>query len=166
MKKNIVLTLTTIMMLVGQLLPMAKAQAMRVVEEGEGGSTGTSTTNSGAGTSEDIFGTIDAPAGVAKYDAASEGGIGLITFVSTLIRIATVVAGVWVMFNFILAGWIYITSNGDAKANSDVVNRVTYSVIGLVIIVASYTLAALVGLLLFGDASYILNPTFTGVAGI
>lgn len=168
MKKIAGVALVTALMLVGQLLPATKAMAVMTVGGEGGGSVGGSggTTTGTAGSGEDVFGTIDAPVGVAKYNAAAgENGIGLITFISTIIRIATIVAGVWVMFNFILAGWTYITSNGDSKANSDVVNKITYSVIGLVIIVASYTLAALVGLVLFGDAGYILNPSFTGVPG-
>lgn len=113
-----------------------------------------------------IFGTITKPEGVAKYDlAAGDSQMGLILFLSNIIRIATVVAGIWVMINIILAGWTYITSNGDAKANSDAASKISFSLIGLAIIVGSYTLAALVGLIFFGDASYILSPTITGPEG-
>lgn len=123
-----------------------------------------SPTPSAKPSTEDVFGTIDVPEGVAKYNtAAGEGGIGLIVFISTLIRIATILAGVWVMFNFILAGWTYITSNGEAKTHADVAQKLTFSVVGLVLIVGAYTLAALIGLILFGNASYILNPTLQGV---
>lgn len=112
--------------------------------------------------SSDIFGTIEAPAGVAKYNEQA-GGIGLILFASNLIRVATIVAGIWVMINFILAGWMYITSSGDSKANSEASSKMTNSIIGLVIIVAAYTIAALLGLIIFGDASYIINPKIQGV---
>ena len=115
---------------------------------------------------DDIFGTIEPPAGVEKYDAASGGKSGLILFLSNLIRIGTVVAGIWVMVNFILAGWTYITSSGDAKAHGDASNKMTYSLIGIAIIVGAYALAAVIGLVIFGDAGYILNPQFTGVGGV
>jgi hypothetical protein len=105
----------------------------------------------------DPFGTIVAPAGVERYDQAA-GGIGLLLFMSNLIQIATVVAGVWVMFNFITAGYMYVTSNGDSGIHGKVSSKLTQSVIGLVIIVAAYGIAALVGLLMFGDATYFLNP--------
>ncbi|NCN45612.1 MAG: hypothetical protein COU63_03695 [Candidatus Pacebacteria bacterium CG10_big_fil_rev_8_21_14_0_10_36_11] len=117
--------------------------------------------SSGAGSN--VFGTIKAPAGVAKYNAASGGGIGIILFVSNGIRIATVVAGVWVMLNFILAGWKYITSSGDTKAHTEASSMMTNSVMGLAIIVGSYTVAAIFGLIFFGDATYILNPKLEGV---
>jgi hypothetical protein len=118
-------------------------------------------------TDDEIFGTIEPPAGVAQYDAAAPPGqTGLITFLSNIIRIGTVVAGVWVMVNFILAGWTYITSSGDAKAHTEATSKMTFSIVGIVIIVAAYTVAAIIGLVVFGDATYILNPRFTGIGGV
>jgi len=108
-----------------------------------------------------IFGTVDAPAGVAAYDAQS-GGIGLLLFMSNLIKVGTIIAGVWVMFNFIMAGYTYVTSSGDAGAHKKVMDQLSMSVIGLVLIVASYTIAAIIGLLVFGDPNYILNPKICG----
>lgn len=111
----------------------------------------------------DIFGSIEAPAGVEAFNAATgtPDGIGLIIFVSNLIQLVTIVAGIWVMFNFILAGWQFITAE-DKNVFSKVQQKLTQSVIGLVIIVASYLIAGLIGLLLFGDASYIINPQIQG----
>lgn len=114
-----------------------------------------------------IFGTIERPAGVAQFDSltGAEDGIGLIIFISRLIQIGTIVAGIWVMLNFILAGYDYITSAGDTGAAKRVTDRITMSVIGLLIIVAAYSLTAIVSLLIFGDASYILNPQICGPTG-
>ncbi|MBW7955135.1 hypothetical protein H3C66_00210 [Patescibacteria group bacterium] len=110
-----------------------------------------------------VFGEVEAPPGVAEYNAPlGEDGIGIIVFMSTLIRIATIVAGIIVFVNFILAGYKYISSDGNAKVNEEVRNQLTYSVIGLLIIVASYTIIAIISLLLFGKADFILNPTITG----
>jgi hypothetical protein len=121
-------------------------------------------TDSPVDTATDIFGTVSPPPGVEIYDQATNvpGGIGLIVFMSTLIRIATVAAGVWVMLNLILAGYDYITSNGDTGAHKRVTDRVTMSVIGLVIIVAAYTVTALISLVLFGDPRFILAPEISG----
>jgi len=114
-----------------------------------------------------VFGTVNPPPGVAAFDAAAGGGenIGLLLFASNLIRIVTVIAGIWVLFNFIMAGFTYINSSGDSGAHKKVMEQLSMSVIGLVLIVAAYTIAALVGLLVFGDASYILNPQICGPAG-
>lgn len=112
----------------------------------------------------DVFGTIEPPPGVDKYNtAAGAGGIGLILFFSNLIRFATVIAGIWVFVNFILAGWIYITSSGDTGAHKKVSEKLTMSVMGIMIIVGAYTVAALLGLVIFGDAKYILSPTLKGI---
>lgn len=112
------------------------------------------------------FGTIEPPAGVAEYQSqvdASSGEIGLILFLSNVIRLVTVVAGIWTMFNFIFAGWIYLTSAGDSSAGEKVSQKMTNSMIGLAIVALAYTLAGLAGYLIFGDASYILNPELTTV---
>jgi hypothetical protein len=114
------------------------------------------------GANQAIFGTIEAPQGVSQYNLAADGGIGLIFFASNIIRVATVVAGVWVMINFILAGWKYITAAGDSKAPAEASQMMTNSLIGLAIIVGAYTLAAVIGLVFFGDAGYIINPQLRG----
>jgi len=107
---------------------------------------------------DETFGKIAKPVGVGRFDAAT-GGIGLLGFVSALIQLGTVVAGLWVMFNFIMAGYTYITSSGDSAAHGKVAQKITNSVAGLIIIVLAYAFAALIGLLFFGKADYILNPT-------
>ncbi len=112
-----------------------------------------------------VFGSVEAPAGVALYDSNSGGDIGLILFASNLIKIATIVAGIWVLLNFIMAGYTYITSNGDTGAHKKVLEQISMSVIGLVLIVAAYTIAAILGLLIFGRADYILNPQICGPTG-
>lgn len=116
-----------------------------------------------ADSATDIVGTIKAPVGVDKFNAASiaagSGNIGLIIFISNLIRLATIIAGIWVLFNFVTAGYTYITSQGEAKAADQVKNQITSSVLGLIIIVAAYTVIAIISFLLFGDAGFILNPS-------
>lgn len=109
-----------------------------------------------ANNANNIIGKVDQPAGVAQYGDVSSGG--LVLFVSNLIKLATIVAGVWVLFNFITAGYIYITSQGDTAAANKVKDQITSSVLGLVIIVVSYTAIALISFFLFGDAGYILSP--------
>ncbi len=115
-------------------------------------------------TADPIFGEVEAPPGVAAYDAAADG-IGLVLFLSNIIRIVTIVGGIFVMINILYAGWIYISSSGDAGAHKKVADTVTFSVMGLAIIVGSYAAAALAGLIFFGDAAFILTPTICGPEG-
>lgn len=113
--------------------------------------------------SEDLgIGTIDTPPGVAQYQAAAEAetgaDIGLIYFISNLIKIFAVVAGIWTLFNVVLAGYIYLTGSGDAGAHQKVQTQVTNSIIGLLLIVLSFTFGGLIGFIFFGDATFILSP--------
>ena len=105
-----------------------------------------------------VFGNIEAPPGVAELNQQSDSGIGLILFFSNLIRLISVIAGLWTMFNFIIAGFTYITSSDNSGSIEKIGNKLTLSVVGLAIIVASYTIAAVIGLIIFGDATFIINP--------
>jgi hypothetical protein len=115
-----------------------------------------------------IIGSIEKPPGVAAFDnatGAGADGIGLLIFISNLIRIGTIIAGIWVMFNIVLAGWMYISGSGDSGQHAKVRDSITNSVLGLIVIVSAYTIAGLIGLLFFGDAAYFLNPTIPTPAG-
>lgn len=119
-----------------------------------------------AAADSDLFGTIAVPQGVDKYQALSPSGIGIIPFASSALRLGSVGAGIWVMFNFLKAGWIYVFSSGDTGAHKKVTELATMSIIGIALIVSSYTVAGIVGLVFFGDASFILNPKFEGVGDV
>lgn len=112
--------------------------------------------------SSDIFGTINAPQGVAEYNTAAGGGIGLLIFLSRIVQFVFIIGGLVVVYNFISAGFVYLTSEGDSKAHEKVKNQVTYSVIGLVMLVLSFGFASLLGALFFGDPTFFLNPTIQG----
>jgi hypothetical protein len=120
---------------------------------------------SGTGTSEELFGSLKAPDGVDKYNAdpRAANGLGIMVFFSNLLRLNTIVAGIWSMVNIALAGLLKIQSADDSGATKKVNDKITASIIGLVIIVGSYTIAGLIGLLLFGNATFILNPTLKGI---
>jgi len=113
----------------------------------------------------DIFGKIEAPVGVAQYNTASGGDIGIILFASRMLQLVTVGAGVYVLINIVLAGISLISGSGKSDSYSKAINQIIQSVIGIGVIVASYTIAALIGLLLFGDPLYILNPKICGPNG-
>lgn len=112
---------------------------------------------------EDLgIGTIETPPGVDKYQDAAKAktgaDIGILYFISNLVKVFAVVAGLWTVFNIVLAGYTYLTSSGDAKAHQQVQTQVTNSVIGLMLIVLTFTFGGLIGYIFFGDAGFILNP--------
>ena len=120
---------------------------------------------------KDAIGTIDTPPGIEEQMAASgnsSAGVlettgnssALLFFISNLLKIGTILAGVWVLFNVLLAGYDFISSQGKSDAYSKVKDKLTMSLVGLLLIIGAYTITAVLSLVLFGDAGYILNPEF------
>lgn len=111
------------------------------------------------------IGEIEAPPGVDKQIAHSglaSNQIALLFFVNKLITILTVVLGIWVALNLMLAAFDYLTGQGKADAHQKVRDRITMSAFGLLLLVVAYLATALIGLLFFGDAAYILKPVIQG----
>ena len=107
---------------------------------------------------DQIVGTIENPLQGTAYGGLS--GVG--PFITNILRLLFVVAGIYALFNFIIAGYSYINAGGDSKKLDAAWSRIWQSLMGLVIIVGSFAIASLLGLLLFGRADYILNPTVFG----
>jgi len=105
-----------------------------------------------------IFGTITPP--YNGYGGLTQNG--LTAFVTNIIKTLIVLGGVFAFVNLIIAGWQYLASNGDPKATAAAWSRIYMSIIGLVIMVASFIIAAIMGKLLFGDYMYILQPRIYG----
>ncbi len=105
-----------------------------------------------------IVGEIKNP--LSAYGSATGGG--LILFFTNILRVFFVVAGIVAFLNFIIAGFQYMTAAGDAKALQAAWDRIWQSLLGLILIMGSFALAALFGFLIFGDAGFILNPKIYG----
>lgn len=111
------------------------------------------------------IGTIDKPEVVKNFDSAGNIGadqIGILFFASRMITFITIIAGIWAFANVLLAGYTYITSSGNSQTHIQVRDRLTMSVLGLVLIVSVYAVAGILGTIFFGNASYFLNPTISG----
>src|SRR3989338_5189852 len=115
-----------------------------------------------------IFGNIKNPLGTtfcdAKGYASVQGGLGLL--ITNLIRLTTVGAGIWFLVNLITAGVMYIGSNGETEKITIAWAKIWQSLIGLLIIVSSLTLAAIISKVFFGSYSTILNPVIYGPGNI
>lgn len=94
------------------------------------------------------------------YQDLEQGG--LIAFISNIIKFVTIAAGLFAFINLIIAGFTYISAGSDSKKTGEAWSRIYMSLIGLVIIVSSYALAAIIGLVLFGSATAILQPQIYG----
>lgn len=111
-----------------------------------------------AGEFDNLIGKVDPPK-MAEELNSEAGGIGILLFFSKAMQFLTVIAGIWVILNVVLAAFTYITGGGKADNHAKVRDRLTMSFMGLLIITISYTVAGLIGLFFFGDATFIINPT-------
>jgi hypothetical protein len=116
---------------------------------------------SNTATSSDIIGSVKPPSFFAntKYNFA-QGGVAF--FISNIVRLLTIVAGIWMLINFVLAGLQFISAQGNDEQVKSAWNKIFNSMIGMVIIVVAYALTALLSYLMFGDPAFILNLKITG----
>ncbi|MCX6791740.1 MAG: hypothetical protein NT149_01750 [Candidatus Gottesmanbacteria bacterium] len=107
----------------------------------------------------DIVGTVANPLPPA-YQGIASGG--LILFLTNILRLVFVAAGMFAFINLILAGFQFMGAGGDSKAIEKAWGKIWQSLMGLILVVGSFALAALFGYLLFGNAGFILNPKIYG----
>jgi hypothetical protein len=111
-----------------------------------------------------IFGKLDNPltdpGGGASYGSLTDPNQGLVKFVNNLIALLTVAAGIWVVVNFIIAGYIYLGANGQPQKITDAGNKIMQSAIGLAIVALTYVIAAVLGEILYGSPTALLSPIF------
>lgn len=112
-----------------------------------------------------IFGTVNPPY-EGTYGGLSGGRIGpnfgLLLFLNNALRLIFVVGGLLFFFNLVFAGFQFLNAGGDPKAIEQAWNKILQSIIGLLIIVISFVIAAVIGVLMFGNASALLNVKIYG----
>lgn len=104
-----------------------------------------------------LIGEVTCPYGGYSCEAP-----GLIVFLSNIIKLLTTVGGLLLFLNLVLAGLKYLMSGSDPKSLQEAGSSITNSIIGLIIIAASFIIVAIFSLILFGDPTYILNPKISG----
>ena len=105
----------------------------------------------------DIFGTINKPIST-KYGSIGTPDLGLVSFVNNLLGLVTTIAGIFVIVNFIIAGYQYLSSNGEAQKILAAGNKILQSAIGIGLVAIAYVIAAIVGKILFNDPTRLLQP--------
>ncbi len=101
---------------------------------------------------EDVIGTITLPTGI-RSDVSQTGD-----FISAIVRFFIIIAGLFTVWQFLSGGLSYITSNGDKNKVQEAGSKITMSIVGLVVVVASFVITAIISQLLFGDFTAILSP--------
>ena len=104
------------------------------------------------------FGTITQPGVISPaYGSVENGAIGVL--LNTVFNLLLVVAGIYALFNFILAGYAFLAAGDDPKQIQGAWAKIHQSVIGLLIAAGSLVLAAIFGQILFGDPGFLINPS-------
>lgn len=101
-----------------------------------------------------IFGQVNPPPGVAKWAAAG----GFIGFLSAILKTLIVFGGIWTLVNIILAGYKFLGAAGKPDEISQAWAKIWQSLLGLLFIAGAFVLAAIIGQIVFGDPTAILNP--------
>lgn len=102
------------------------------------------------------FDPITPPAAINAFGSVEAGGPAL--FIQTIFRLAIIGAGIFALFNFILAGYAFISAGEDSKKIAGAWAKIYQSIIGLAVAAGAFVIAAIIGLILFGNANAILNP--------
>ena len=111
------------------------------------------------------FGNITNPFNVLSPTsplAGSTEGRGLITLSNSLLKLAIVAAGLYALWNFISAGYGFMSAGEDAKKITQAFAKFWQSLLGLLFVAGAFVLAAVFGYLIFGDATAIISPTIYG----
>lgn len=115
-----------------------------------------------------IIGSISPPPGVIDYRIKSllvypHGAVpGLLLFISNLLKLLIVMAGLYAFINVISAGYQFMSAGGEPKKVEQAWAKIYQSLIGLLLIAGSFVLAIIFGWLLFKDPSAILTPQIYG----
>jgi len=77
--------------------------------------------------------------------SATEGLTKVTNVISSVIGVMTVAAAIWFLFQFLVGGLSWITSGGDKGKLEQARNRLTNAFIGLVVVIAGWSILALAG---------------------
>lgn len=102
-----------------------------------------------------LFGTISNP---TNYTNGSQGQ-GLFDFLGNLFKLIGVVAGIYLIIQLILAGFQYLSANGDTKKTEQAWAQIWQSILGIIIIAAAFGIAGIIGRL---TGINILTPVIYG----
>src|SRR3989338_9639961 len=103
------------------------------------------------------LGTFSPPTGVASVET------GLPTLVGNILKTLIVIAGVYAVFNFVLAGYAFMSAGDDPKKVQGALQKIWQTLIGLIFAAGAFVIAALAGQLIFKDANALLQIKIFGL---
>lgn len=106
----------------------------------------------------DIIGKVTPPEGLPDAIDSSGKFVGITVLLNTFLRLLLIVGGIWALFNIVIAGIGFIAAGGDPKKVSSAWAKIYWSFIGLLIMVASFLVAAIIGIIFFDGPTALLKP--------
>jgi len=103
------------------------------------------------------FGSISQPAGLSKY--GTEPGPAIGKFIQLGLRTLIVVAGLYALFNLVLAGYSFMSAGDDSKKVAGAWAQIWQTLLGLAVAAGAFVLAAIFGQILFDDPMFLLKPS-------
>lgn len=104
-----------------------------------------------------LFGTIPQPSPLSKFGTVESGGVGL--FLNRILVVLVIIAGVYSVFNLVLAGYAFLSAGDDPKKAAGAWRKITLTILGLSFAAGAFVLAGIFGQLIFGDPKAILSPS-------
>lgn len=102
------------------------------------------------------FGQISPPVEVTGF--ASTGGEAVAKLIQMAIWLLIIGAAIYSLFNFVLAGYSFLSAGDDSKAVAGAWAKIYQTGIGLAVAAGAFVLAAIFGQLIFGSPTFILSP--------
>ena len=106
---------------------------------------------------ENPFGSIDTPDAISNF--GTEPGPAFGKLIQFGLRALVVGAGIYALFNLILAGYSFMSAGDDSKKVSGAWAQISQTLIGLAFSAGAFVLAGIFGQLLFGDPLFLLKPS-------
>ena len=103
------------------------------------------------------FGTVTMPNSLSAY--GSDPGPAFGKLIQFGLRAMVVGAGIYALFNLVLAGYAFMSAGDDSKKVAGAWAQISQTIMGLAFSAGAFVIAALVGGLLFNDAFFLLKPT-------
>ncbi len=107
------------------------------------------------------FGTVKNPFDtltptVSNYTSGSTGGEGLFFLLNNLIKLVIVSGSIYAFWNLITAGFVFLNAGGDSKKITQAWDKIWQSLVGLILVVGSFTLAIVMGYIIYGPDNALL----------
>ena len=106
------------------------------------------------------FGTIQLPPGVGRFGTFFSGGPAL--FITNILKLLIVFAGLYAVFNFVLAGYAFMSAGGDPKKIADAWAKIWQTMLGLIVAAGAFIIAGIISRIIFGDVTMIFRIRIFG----